>query len=436
MTTPNRNNPIAGVTNPIAGVDVNQKSVLSNGLRVVTEEVPHFHSAAVGIWLNVGSRDETGAENGLTHFLEHMAFKGTPRRTVLDIAREIDQLGGMCNAFTSKEQTCFHGRVLAEHLPRLVDLLGDLVLRSQLAAEDLERERQVILEEIYAQDDNPEELVQVHFARNFWGDNAFGWPILGKAEHIARVSREDLLAYRRVTYRPSDIIVAAAGRIRHQEVVDLVAASFEGFANGSPGRERRAVTTHPGVYALSRNLEQVNLVLGGPGVAAADPRRYAATMLQLVLGGNMSSRLFQVIREQLGLAYSIHSYAQFFSDAGVVGISAGVSPQNLPAIMAAIRRELKLLQEERVSEAELTAAKENLRGSIILSSEDCDHLMGRLAKNELNFGRYIPQEEIIAGMLKVTADEVLEAARELLRPEAWGVALLGPVDKPENYGLA
>jgi len=416
-------------------VDVNQKSVLNNGLRVVTEEVPHFHSAAVGIWLNVGSRDETGAENGLTHFLEHMAFKGTPRRTVLDIAREIDQLGGMCNAFTSKEQTCFHGRVLAEHLPRLVDLLSDLVLRSQVAAEDLERERQVILEEIYAQDDNPEELAQVHFARNFWGDNSFGWPILGSADHIATVSREDLLNFRRVTYRPADIIVAAAGRIRHQEVVDLVAASFEGSVNGAPGRERQAVTTHPGVYALSRDLEQVNLILGGPGIAAGDPRRYAATMLQLVLGGNMSSRLFQVIREQLGLAYSIQSYVQFFSDAGLVGISAGVSPQNLSAIMAAIRKELKQLKEEKVSEAELTAAKENLRGSIILSSEDCDHLMGRLAKNELNFGRYIPQEDIIAGMLKVTADEVLEVAQELLRPEAWGVALLGPVDAPDNYGL-
>jgi predicted Zn-dependent peptidase len=390
----------------------------------------------VGIWLNVGSRDETGAENGLTHFLEHMAFKGTPRRTVLDIAREIDQLGGMCNAFTSKEQTCFHGRVLAEHLPRLVDLLGDLVLRSELAASDLERERQVILEEIYAQDDSPEELVQVHFARNFWGDNAFGWPILGDEEHIARVSREDLLAYRRIAYRPADMIVAAAGRIRHQEVVDLVAASFEGFVNGAPGRERHPVTTHPGIYTLSRDLEQVNLILGGPGIAAGDPRRYAATMLQLVLGGNMSSRLFQVIREQLGLAYSIQSYVQFFSDAGLVGISAGVSPQNLSAIMAAIRRELKALQEEKVSEVELTAAKENLRGSVILSSEDVDHLMGRLAKNELNFGRYIPQEDIIGGMLKVTADEVLEVARELLRPEAWGVALLGPVDGPGNYSLA
>jgi predicted Zn-dependent peptidase len=414
---------------------VNRKSVLSNGLRVVTEEHPHFHSAAVGIWLNVGSRDETGAENGLTHFLEHMAFKGTPRRSVLDIAREIDQLGGMCNAFTGKEQTCFHGRVLGEHLPRLVDLLGDLVLRSHLAAEDLERERQVILEEIYAQDDNPEELIQVNFARNFWGDNAFGRPILGEAEHIGQVTREDLAAYRKSVYRPGDTVVAAAGRVNHQEVVDLVAAGFEGFANGAASRPRQAVTTHPGVYTLSRDLEQVNLCLGGPGIAADDPRRYAATMLQLVMGGNMSSRLFQVIREQLGLAYSIQSYVQFYSDAGLVGISAGVSPQNLSAILAAIRRELKQLQEEKVSEAELTAAKEHVRGSIILSSEDCDHLMGRLAKNEINFDRYIPQADVIAGMMKVTAEEVREVARELLRPEAWGVMLLGPVDGAGEYSF-
>jgi len=417
-------------------VDVNQKSVLSNGLRIVTEELPHFHSATVGVWLNVGSRDETGAENGLTHFLEHMVFKGTAKRTVLDIAREIDQLGGMCNAFTGKEQTCFHGRVLAEHLPRLVDLLGDLVLRAQLEAGDLERERQVILEEIYAQDDSPEELVQVHFARNFWGDNAFGWPILGEAEHIGTVSREDLLAYRKIAYRPADTVVAAAGRVRHQELVELVAGGFQEFANGDPVRGRQAVTTHPGVYSLSRDLEQVNLCLGAPGLAAGDPRRYAATMLQMILGGNMSSRLFQVIREQLGLAYAIQSYVQFFSDAGLVGISAGVSPGNLEAIMAAIRRELKQLQAEKVSDAELTASKEHLRGAIMLASEDSEHLMLRLAKNELNFGRYIPQQDIIAGMLKVTAAEIREVAQELLRPEGWGVALLGPVDGAGNYGLA
>ncbi len=413
-----------------------QRSVLSNGLRIVTEEVPYFHSVAVGVWLNAGARDETAAENGLSHFLEHMVFKGTPQRSVLDIAREIDQLGGQCNAFTTKEQTCFHGRVLAEQLPRLVDLLGDLVLRAHLPAPDLERERQVILEEINAQDDSPEELVHVHFARNFWGDHPFGWPILGEAEHITQVQREDLLAYRRQVYRPADTVVAAAGKIRHEELADLVTASFQDFANGASSRPRLPISTHPGVYALSRDLEQVNLVLGGPGVAAGDPRRYAATMLQLILGGNMSSRLFQVIREQLGLAYAIQSYVQFFSDAGFLGIAAGVSPGNLEAIMAAIRKELKNLQAEPVSYAELTAAQEHLRGSIMLSAEDCEHLMLRLAKNELNFGRYIPLEDIIAGMTKVTPAEILEVARDLLRPETWGVALLGPVDNLDNYGLS
>ncbi len=410
-----------------------QKSVLSNGLRIVTEEVPHFHSVAVGVWLNVGSRDETVAENGLSHFLEHMVFKGTPQRSVLDIAREIDQLGGQCNAFTTKEQTCFHGRVLAEQLPRLVDLLGDLVLRAHLPAPDLERERQVILEEIYAQDDSPEELVHVHFARNFWGDNPFGWPILGEAARIAQVQREDLLAYRRQVYRPADTVVAAAGKIRHEDLVELVTAGFQDFNNGAPARPRLAVSTHPGVYALSRDLEQVNLVLGAPGVAAGDPRRYAVTMLQLILGGNMSSRLFQVIREQLGLAYAIQSYVQFFSDAGFLGIVAGVSPGNLEAIMAAIRQELKNLQAEPVSASELISAQEHLKGSIMLAAEDCEHLMLRLAKNELNFGRYIPLEDIIAGMMQVTAAEILEIARDLLRPETWGMALLGPVDSPDSY---
>ncbi|MFZ5447984.1 MAG: M16 family metallopeptidase [Thermodesulfobacteriota bacterium] len=413
-----------------------RKSVLSNGLRIVTEEVPHFHSVAVGVWLSVGSRDETEEESGLSHFLEHMVFKGTPRRTVLDIAREIDHLGGQCNAFTTKEQTCFHGRVLGENLPRLVDLLGDLVLRAQLAAPDLERERQVILEEIYAQDDSPEELVHVHFAQNFWGDNAFGRPILGAAEHISRVKREDLLAYRAQVYRPASTVVAAAGKIRHEELVDLVGAGFQDFSNGTPARPRVPFSTHPGTYSLFRELEQVNLVLGVPGVAAGDPMRYAATMLQLILGGNMSSRLFQVIREQLGLAYAIQSYIQFFSDAGLLGIVAGVSPGNLEAILAAIRGELKKLQAEAVSGGELTAAQEHLRSSIMLSAEDCEHLMLRLAKNEINFGRYIPLEDIIAGMMKVTAAEILEAARDLLRPEAWGLALLGPVADPDKYGLA
>jgi predicted Zn-dependent peptidase len=416
------------------GRDVHQKSVLSNGLRVVSEELPFFHSVAAGVWLNVGSRDESRAENGLSHFLEHMAFKGTPRRTAFELAREIDQIGGSCNAFTSKEQTCFHGKVLAENLPRLADLLGDMVLHPLCRPEDLERERQVILEEIYAQDDNPEDQVQVVFGRRFWGDNPLGRPSLGEAEHIAKVGRDELLAYRQATYRPEEMVVAAVGRLDHEHLVDLAAAHFQDFTNGVPPRPRQAAAHHPGIFALPRDLEQVYVCLGTRGLAAGDPRRFAASMLQLILGGNMSSRLFQVIREELGLAYSIYSFVSFFSDTGLLGISAGVSPRNLEPLLAAICQELRRLKDERVQEAELQAARDYMRGSIYLAAEDPDHLMMRLAKNELHFGHYIPLDEIVDGLLKVTAAEIQELAGELLRPENWALTLLGPV--AEDFGGA
>ncbi|MGA8571100.1 MAG: pitrilysin family protein [Desulfobaccales bacterium] len=404
-----------------------RKSVLTNGLRVVSEELPHFHSVAVGVWLNAGSRDETLEENGLSHFLEHMAFKGTPSRTALEIAREIDQIGGSCNAFTSKEQTCFHGRVLAEHLDRLVDLLGDLFLNPLYSSQDLDRERQVILEEICAQDDNPEDQVQIAFSRHFWGDTPLGRPILGEAGHIAGVNREELLAYRQASYRPEETVVAAAGRVRHEDLENLVARHFEKFANGHPVRSRSAASHHPGVNAVHRDLEQVYLCFGTQGVAAGDSRRFAATLLQLILGGNMSSRLFQVIREQLGLAYSIFSFLSFFHDTGLLGISAGVSPAKLEALLDAVAPELKGLKEAAVPEAEVQAARDYLRGSIYLGAEDVDHMMMRLARNEIHFGHYIPLEEIVAGLMRVSAAEIQELARELFRPEKWAATLMGPV---------
>ena len=407
---------------------MHRKSVLNNGLRVVTEETPHFHSAAVGVWLNVGSRDEAAEENGFSHFLEHLAFKGTPKRSALDIAREIDQLGGSCNAFTSKENTCFHGKVLAENLGRAVDLLSDLVLNPVYQPEDLEKERQVILDEICAQDDNPEDLVQVEFAKGFWGDAPFGRPILGEEPQISRVTREQLLAYRERVYRPETTIVAAAGRVRHQEVLDLAGSLFEHFQNGSPHRARAEVATHPGNYRVFRDLEQVHVCLGTKGPAAGDKERYTATLLQLVLGGNMSSRLFQVVREELGLAYNIYSFLSFFSDTGLLGVSAGVSPKNLEKLLDATCREVKRMKAEAVSEEELEAAKEYVRGSIYLHAEDCDHRMMRLAKNEIHFGHYIPLEEIVSGLLQVTAAEIQDLAQELLQPENWGLALLGPVE--------
>ncbi|MGB8873099.1 MAG: pitrilysin family protein [Desulfobaccales bacterium] len=404
-----------------------RKSVLTNGLRVVSEELPHFHSVAVGVWLNAGSRDETLEENGLSHFLEHMAFKGTPRRTALEIAREIDQIGGSCNAFTGKEQTCFHGRVLAEHLDRLVDLLGDLFLNPIYSSQDLERERQVILEEICAQDDNPEDQVQIAFSRHFWGDSPLGRPILGEAGHIAEVNRDELLAYRQARYRPEQTVVAAAGRVRHEDLENLVARHFADFANGHPVRSRPAASHHPGVNALPRDLEQVYFCSGTQGVAAGDSRRFAATLLQIILGGNMSSRLFQVIREQLGLAYSIFSFHSFFHDTGLLGISAGVSPAKLEALLAAISPELKGLKDAAVPAVEVQAAQDYLRGSIYLGAEDVDHMMMRLARNEIHFGHYISLEEIVEGLMGVTAAEIQELARELFHPEKWAATLMGPV---------
>jgi predicted Zn-dependent peptidase len=406
---------------------VYRKSVLSNGIRLVTEELPHSQAVALGFWLEVGSRDEAVTEGGLSHFLEHMAFKGTDRRSAHDIAREIDQLGGAGNAFTTRENTCFHIKVLEGQLARAVDLVVDLAVNFVCHPEDVERERTVILEEIAAQEDNPEDLVQVLFAREFWRC-ALGRSILGEAGDISRFSREDLLAYRQATYRPASIVVAAAGSLDHQHLYDLLGPMLTALENGAPEREREAVVTHPGDYLLTRELEQAHLCLGTMGLAAGDERRFTASLLNIILGGNMSSRLFQVIREELGLAYSIYSYLSFFKDSGLLEICAGVSPKSLPPLLEALNKELHRFKSAQVQEAELSAAKEYVRNSVLLNAEDSEQRMLRLAKNEINFGHYLPLTDIIAGVEQVSAAEVLELARELLVADHWGMAALGPVE--------
>ncbi len=409
-----------------------RKSVLPNGVRLVTEELPYFHSVAVGFWFTVGARDEGETEEGLSHFLEHMAFKGTERRDALAIAREADRLGGSVNAFTTKESTCYHARVLADHLPTAVDLLADLVLHPAYREEEVERERQVILEEIAAQEDTPEELVQVEFVRRFWAGQAIGHPILGEVNGIRQVRREDLVGYRQATYRPEKLVVAAAGRLTHERLEDLLGPVLGRFVNGAPGRRREeSGAPTPGIFVQPRDLEQVHVCLGTEGIAAGDRRRYAATVLQTILGGNMSSRLFQVIREQLGLAYSIYSYLTFFSDTGLWEIAAGVNPRHLEALLEAVARELARLKDEGVSAAELAGAQEYLKGSLFLHAEDVEQRMLRLAKNEINFGRYIPLEEVVAGLSSVTGPEVQELAREFFRAEHWGLAVLGPVPRAD-----
>ena len=411
-----------------------RKSVLPNGIRLVTEELPYSQAVSLGLWLEVGSRDEAVTESGLSHFLEHMAFKGTDRRSAYDIAREIDQLGGAGNAFTTRENTCFHIKVLEGQLARAVDLMVDLAIHPICQPEDVERERTVILEEIAAQEDNPEDLVQVLFAQEFWRGCALGRSILGEAEDVSRFSREDLLAYRRATYRPEFIVVAAAGNLEHQRLLDLLGPALAVFENGAPAREREPVVTHPGDYLFTRDLEQAHLCLGARGLPAGDDRRFVASLLNVILGGNMSSRLFQVIREELGLAYSIYSYLSFLKDTGLLEICAGVSPKNLPPLLDAVNKELRRFKAAPVKEEELAAAKEYVKSSVILNAEDSEQRMLRLAKNEINFGHYIPLTDIIAGVEKVTEDEVLELARELLQADCWGMAALGPVASDLAFG--
>lgn len=404
-----------------------QKTVLPNGVRVITEQAPHFHSVSVGLWVNTGSRDETREENGLAHFLEHMAFKGTKRRSTYELAREIDQLGGTSNAFTSKENTCFYGKVLAEQLPRLIDLLSDMLLNPLYQAEDIDKERQVVLQEIHTQEDSPDEYVHVLFGRDLWGETPFGRPITGSVETVSRFTRPVLVHYRQETYRPERLVIAAAGQLRHKEFVDLVNPYFGNFSNGSPARSRDGISTQAGVHFYPRDLEQVHLCFGTPAPAAGDPARYVAMLLNLILGGNMSSRLFQEIRENRGLCYSIYSSLSSFSDAGLLAITAAVSPENLFALVEAIRIELEKLRKREVSAEELQGAQEYLRRALYLSAEDSDNRMIRLAKNEINLGRHVSLQEIIANLEAVTPAQINHLAQEVFCLPKWTLVFLGPV---------
>ena len=404
-----------------------QKTILPSGIKVISEEIPHSHSVSVGFWVRTGSRDESAEENGSAHFLEHLAFKGTQRRGPGDLAREIDQLGGSANAFTSKENTCFHGRVLADQLPRLIDLLSDILLNPVYQPEELERERQVILQEILTQEDSPEDYIHELFSLRHWGENPFGRPITGSVETVRQLTRTGLLNYRQDTYRPEQLVIAAAGRLQHQELVDLVSPYFERFRNGRPPRQRLLVSTSTGVHFFPRDLEQVHVCLGTPAPWAADPDHYVAIVLNLILGGNMSSRLFQEVREKRALCYAIYSFFSSYSDTGLLAVNAAVGPENLKTLLEIIRIELNRLAEQEISDQELQAAQEYLRRSLYLSAEDNDNRMIRLARNEINFGCYIPYEEIIAHLQAVTAPQINRLAQKLFDPSNWTRVFLGPM---------
>lgn len=409
-----------------------RRSVLPSGLRVITQQMAGVRSTAVGVWVGVGSRHETPALHGCSHFLEHLLFKGTRTRGALDISIELDQVGGEFNAFTAKEYTCFHTRTLDEDLPVALDVLGDMLTSSLLRAEDLEAERQVILDEIAMHDDDPDDAVHNLFTAQAWGDTPLGRPIAGTTDSIASLTREQVYRFWRRHYRPATMVIAVAGNLDHDEVLAQVQSAFgrQGFLDSDeePAVAPRRVETQrvrPGVAAVQRPFEQVNLVLGNRGITRTDPRRYALGVLVTALGGGTSSRLFQEVRERRGLAYSVYAFASQHADAGLVGVAAGCLPDRQADVLEVVRGELATLAASGLSAEEVALGQNQLRGGLILGLEDSGSRMFRLGRAEFFEGELPSLDDVQARVDAVTVEQVGELASDLFsRGEV--LAVVGP----------
>ncbi len=416
-----------------------RRTVLPSGLRIVTEEVPSVRSAAIGIWANVGSRDETPAVAGASHFLEHLLFKGTTRRTALEISATIEAVGGEMNAFTSKEYTCFYARVIDTDLPMAIDVISDLITSSIVSALDVDAERKVVLEEIAMRDDDPSDLVHDLYAETYYGDTTLGRPILGTIKSIKDMTRSSVFNYYKKKYLPQDLVVAVAGNIKHKRVVAMVeeALSRDNFLNvkGSPQiRPNTPVKTKPvqSVGLLTRKTEQAHMFYGMEGVARSDERRFAMGVLASALGGGMSSRLFQEIREKRGLAYSVYAYAQQFAGSGQIGFYAGCNPTKAIEVVEIIREVLADVAENGMSHEEIERAKGAVRGSLVLSQEDSGSRMSRIGKNEIVYGQVMGFDDILKAISRVNPTDVREIASEYLTKSPT-LALVGPFKSEAKF---
>ena len=412
-----------------------RRTILPGGLRVVTEAMPGVRSATIGVWIGVGSRDEAPTLSGASHFLEHLLFKGTPSRSAMDISVELDTVGGEVNAFTAKEYTCFHARVLDQDLPLAVDVLGDMVTASLISSEDVEAEREVILDEIAMHDDDPDDVVNNLYAEKAWGGSPLGRPIAGTVESIKALTRAQIVRYYRSRYRPENMVIAVAGNIEHATVVRQVRKAFSrsNFLSATTtkplpvrrlDRARKAAT---GEVVVSRPFEQVNLVLGVTGLVRTDDRRYTLGVINAALGGGTSSRLFQEIREHRGLAYSVFSFASHYADAGMFGVSVGCLPGKVTQVLEVVRDELRKFAEDGLTPEELERGKGQLRGGLVLTLEDSGSRMSRIAKAELLYDELPSLDEVIRRIDAVTLEDVQVLAKELFgQPET--LAVVGPFD--------
>lgn len=416
-----------------------RKTTLDNGVRIITEVVEEVYSASIGIWIDVGSEDEDEKTNGVSHCLEHMLFKGTKTRSAADIAQEIEDVGGGLGAATSKENTCFYGRVMGEELPVAIDLLADMLVNATLADEDLELERQVILEEIKMYEDDPEDLAQELLLLNVWKDHPLGRPITGTYDSASGITTAMLREHVRRYYSPDNMVISIAGKFDEQKAIELLSKGLQKATAGKPHRKPSEPDFHPCTLVKDRDIEQAHMSLATRGMSITDDRRYQLAILDLCLGGNMSSRLFQEVREKRGLVYTINSYKASHRHTGLFGVYAGTSPAKVGQVVELVMEEFRKVKADGLTEKEIKRAKRQLRSDLLLGLESMRNRTSRNAYGELFYGRQLEVEEIERDIEKVTAEEVKALAGELLRPELLSLVVVGPaaaVPAPDSYSLA
>ncbi|HWZ31505.1 MAG TPA: pitrilysin family protein [Bryobacteraceae bacterium] len=406
-----------------------QRATLPNGIRVITEAMPHVRSVSVGIWIGTGAREETLQETGISHFIEHMVFKGTKNRSAEQIARSVDSIGGGLDAFTSKELVSYNVKVLDEHLPEAFDVVADLVRNPLFQKEDIEKEKGVILEELKMEVDNPEYLIHEIFASNFWKGHPLGRPILGTKKTIRTFDRDKIERYYGQFYTPSNILITAAGSLKHRNLVELAEKHFEDLKKRRPVKLDEKPHPHaPLIFRNKDSLEQVHVYLGVPSIAMSHESRFACYILNAILGGGMSSRLFQNIREKQGLAYTVYSELTMYRDAGCMLIYAGTSQRSAGKVVESVVQELRTLTDHKVTDDELRRAKDHLKGSYVLGLESTSSRMGNLVRQELYFKRFFSLDEMLERIERVTADEVQKLAQQFFDPKQMAVAMLGRLE--------
>ncbi|MBW1607315.1 MAG: insulinase family protein [Deltaproteobacteria bacterium] len=409
------------------------KTTLNNGIKIVSQNMPHFHSVSMGVWVNVGAREESPEESGLSHFIEHMIFKGTQRRTAYQIAKAFDSIGGQTNAFTSAENTCYHAKVMDTHLDIMVDILSDIFLNSVFNEKEVENERAVILQEIGMMEDSPDDYIHFLSGINFWGKNSLGRSVLGNRENIRNFDSDALKGFFSRFYQPERIIISAAGNLEHNHLVDIAGPVFESIRPGNGFPDRMTSDGRCQVDVHYKDLEQVHICLGTKGMSITDPRKYEYSLLNTILGGNMSSRLFQEIREKRGFAYAVYSFISSYVDTGMFGVYAGVHPDNAFKSVELILKEIFKIKKVRIDPDELRYAKEFTKGNLMLASESNDNQMVRMAQNETHYGRYIPLEEVVNKIEAVTEDDICNLAETLFPAHRFALTLLGPVTDKDEF---